>query len=119
MFRYPTRTQCNPYAPTTTRKTHSAQRLTGLATAWGRVQRVLWTRLHDVCYLQDLFTAAQLRGRGVGHSLILAVYEAARAAGSSRVYWLTHSTNTAGRTLYDQVGHHGGFIMYGQELAPV
>jgi GNAT superfamily N-acetyltransferase len=35
------------------------------------------TRLHDVCYLQDLFTAEHLRGRGIGRRLIEAVYEAA------------------------------------------
>src|SRR5580692_12359010 len=55
------------------------------------------TRLDDVCYLQDLFTAEPLRGRGVGRQLIQAVYQAARAAGSRRVYWQTHTTNAAGR----------------------
>lgn len=74
------------------------------------------TRLHDVCYLQDLFTDPALRGRGVGRALIEAVYAAARAAGSSRVYWQTHTTNTPGRALYDQVGTNGGFIVYSHEL---
>jgi GNAT superfamily N-acetyltransferase len=74
------------------------------------------TRLHDVCYLQDLFTSPHLRGRGVGRSLIHAVYDAARTAGCSRVYWHTHTTNTPGRTLYDKVGSHTGFIVYTHEL---
>jgi GNAT superfamily N-acetyltransferase len=74
------------------------------------------TRLNDVCYLQDLFTAEDQRGRGVGRRLILAVYEAARAAGSSRVYWQTQATNEAGRALYDKVARHTGFIVYQQEL---
>ncbi|MBI5720331.1 MAG: GNAT family N-acetyltransferase [Burkholderiales bacterium] len=74
------------------------------------------TRLHDVCYLQDLFTTGQVRGRGVGRALILAVYDAARAAGSSRVYWQTQVTNAAGRALYDKVAQHGGFIVYSHEL---
>jgi GNAT superfamily N-acetyltransferase len=74
------------------------------------------TRLHDVCYLQDLFTAEQARGKGVGRQLVLAVYEAARAAGSSRVYWQTHASNTPGRTLYDKLAQHKGFIVYVQEL---
>jgi GNAT superfamily N-acetyltransferase len=74
------------------------------------------TRLNDVCYLQDLFTAEDQRGRGVGRQLILAVYDAARAAGSSRVYWQTQATNEAGRALYDKVARHAGFIVYAHEL---
>ena len=74
------------------------------------------TRLHDVCYLQDLFTAEQHRGRGVGRLLIQAVYEAASAAQSSRVYWTTQATNAPGRALYDKVAKHLGFIVYLHEL---
>ena len=74
------------------------------------------TRLNDVCYLQDLFTAPSHRGRRIGHQLIEAVYVAARAEGSSRVYWQTHVTNAAGRALYDKVARHAGFIVYSQDL---
>ena len=74
------------------------------------------TRLNGICYLQDLFTVPQARGRGVGRRLIEAVYEAARKAGSSRVYWQTQSTNEAGRALYDKVARHFGFIVYSYEL---
>ncbi len=74
------------------------------------------TRLTDVCYLQDLFTEPSLRGLGVGRRLIHAVDDAARAAGSSRVYWQTHVTNEAGRSLYDKVAQHLGFIVYSHEL---
>ncbi|HEV2703447.1 MAG TPA: GNAT family N-acetyltransferase [Steroidobacteraceae bacterium] len=75
------------------------------------------TRMNDVCYLQDLFTAEHSRGRGIGRGLILAVYEAARSAGSSRVYWQTKVTNDAGRRLYDKVAEHQGFIVYTHELS--
>jgi GNAT superfamily N-acetyltransferase len=74
------------------------------------------TRLLDVCYLQDLFTTDRLRGRGVGRQLIHAVYDAARDAGCSRVYWQTHTSNTSGRALYDKVAEHTGFIVYTHEL---
>ena len=74
------------------------------------------TRLTDVCYLQDLFTAEGSRGRGVGRQLIQAVYDAARAAGSSRVYWQTKATNASGRALYDKVAEHQGFIVYSHDL---
>ncbi|OWQ86326.1 GNAT family N-acetyltransferase [Roseateles aquatilis] len=74
------------------------------------------SRSDDVCYLQDLFTAEDVRGRGVGRALIEAVATAAKAAGSSRVYWQTQTTNAPGRALYDQVAQHKGFIVYSREL---
>jgi len=74
------------------------------------------TRLNGICYLQDLFTVEHLRGQGIGRKLILAVYEAARQAGSSRVYWQTHTSNAKGRALYDKVAEHKGFIVYAHEL---
>ena len=74
------------------------------------------TRLQDVCYLQDLFTAEHARGQGVGRRLIEAVRGMALQAGSSRIYWHTQATNAAGRALYDQVAEHRGFIVYAREL---
>ncbi len=74
------------------------------------------TRIEPVCYLSDLFTREAARGRGIGRRLIEAVYEQARAAGSSRVYWQTQETNAAGRLLYDKVAKHHGFIVYAKEL---
>ena len=62
--------------------------------------RSCWT-IGDYCYLQDLFVAEGARKRGLGRALIEAVYEAARAAGASRVHWLTHETNAVARSLYD------------------
>ncbi|EHR70743.1 acetyltransferase [Burkholderiales bacterium JOSHI_001] len=74
------------------------------------------TRLNDVCYLQDLFTVSSQRGKGIGRALIQSVYEAARAAGCTRVYWQTQDSNSAGRALYDKVAVHSGFIVYAHEL---
>jgi GNAT superfamily N-acetyltransferase len=70
------------------------------------------TSIAPICYLNDLFTRAALRGQGVGRALIEAVYDRARQAGSARVYWLTHETNTVARRLYDQVSANSGFIVY-------
>lgn len=75
------------------------------------------TRIELTCYLQDLFTATEARGRGVGRALIEAVYAAARSAGVKRVYWQTHATNATGRALYDKVAHHMGFIVYARDVA--
>ena len=70
----------------------------------------------DYCYLQDLFVSEGGRGHGVGRALIEAVYEKAKAAGSTRVYWLTHTTNAQARVLYDQVAENAGFIQYRKVL---
>ena len=70
-----------------------------------------WT-LQPVCYLQDLFTDAQFRGRGTARALIQAVADHARQAHSPRLYWLTQSDNDVARALYDKVAKHTGFIRY-------
>jgi GNAT superfamily N-acetyltransferase len=70
------------------------------------------TRIEPTCYLQDLFTLPELRGKGLGRMLINAVYQRARAEGVKRVYWQTHETNLAGRLLYDKVAKHLGSIVY-------
>lgn len=75
----------------------------------------LW-RDEGVCYLQDLFTDPQARGRGVARGLIEAVYAAADARGVSFVYWLTAEDNYAGRMLYDRVAQRSPFIRYQRRL---
>ncbi|GAA1965516.1 GNAT family N-acetyltransferase [Kitasatospora viridis] len=70
----------------------------------------------DVCYLQDLFTAADVRGRGVARALIEAVTDFARERQCQRVYWMTHETNATARLLYDKVADNRGFIRYQIDL---
>jgi GNAT superfamily N-acetyltransferase len=74
-----------------------------------------WTS-EQSCYLQDLFADPAARGRGVGRALIEAVYAAARAAGSSSVYWLTHETNAEAMVLYNKVAERTGFTRYRKML---
>ena len=70
----------------------------------------------STCYLQDLYAAPELRGRGIGRALLGALYNHARAAGAERVYWHTHETNARARRLYDKVATHGGFLLYRKDL---
>ena len=72
--------------------------------------------LAATCYLQDLFTDIRERGKGVGRALISAVYDDARAAGISRVYWHTHETNQTARKLYDQLAENSGFVVYRRQV---
>lgn len=64
------------------------------------------------CYLQDLFTAADQRGGGIGRKLIEAVYADADVHGSAQVYWLTQDFNAPARRLYDKVARATPFIKY-------
>lgn len=70
----------------------------------------------EVCYLQDLFTAPDARGKGVGRALISAVSDWAEAQGCARVYWHTKETNATARRLYDQIAENRGFIRYQIDL---
>jgi GNAT superfamily N-acetyltransferase len=70
------------------------------------------TSIEPTCYLQDLFTNEAARGKGVGRALIAGVYEQAKRAGSSRVYWQTHETNHTAMQLYDKVADRSGFVVY-------
>jgi len=89
------------------------------ATTDGRILGIVHYLFHPVtwaagprCYLEDLFTSADARGRGVGRALIEAVYAAADARGADQVYWLTQEFNATARRLYDQVATATQFIKY-------
>lgn len=69
-------------------------------------------RVEDVCYLQDLYVDAAVRGTGAGRALIEAVYAAADGNGTPSVYWLTQDFNTTARTLYDRVAKLTPFVKY-------
>jgi len=73
-------------------------------------------QIAPTCYLQDLFTLEEARGKGVGRALINAVYERARTAGTQRVYWQTHQTNATAMQLYDKVAEKSGFLVYRKAL---
>ncbi len=72
--------------------------------------------LNPNCYLQDLFVAETGRSQGIGKTLIQAVYEQAKQAGSVRVYWHTHESNTTAMQLYDKVAKKTGFLVYSKTL---
>jgi GNAT superfamily N-acetyltransferase len=82
------------------------------------LHRSMWTA-GPYCYLQDLFTAEEARGRGVGRALIEHAGREAARLGASRVIWLTHETNTQAQALYDKVAARTGFIQYRMAPAPL
>lgn len=66
--------------------------------------------------LEDLFVIPEIRGNGVGRTLIDAVKERAIAAGCSRLYWDTDRTNETARRLYDTYVEEAGKVQYRLEL---
>ena len=72
--------------------------------------------IESICYLQDLFTVEAARGKGVGRALIEEVYQRAKLAGCSRVYWHTHETNATAMRLYNKVAEKPGFLVYRKTL---
>lgn len=66
----------------------------------------------DVCYLQDLYTAPPVRGKGVARRLIETVEQWATTHGCARLYWHTKQHNHVARHLYDKVAENHGFIQY-------
>lgn len=70
----------------------------------------------EVCYLQDLFTVREARGRGVARALIDAAAEVARLRGCGAFYWLTKADNEVARGLYDKIARNKGFIRYDYPL---
>lgn len=70
----------------------------------------------DCCYLQDLFTAGEARGKGVATALIEAVAAEARERGAIKYYWLAKADNESARALYDRIACWKGFIRYDYPL---
>ncbi|SOE61280.1 Acetyltransferase (GNAT) family protein [Burkholderia sp. D7] len=75
------------------------------------MHRSCWTT-GDYCYLQDLYVEPDIRGAGIGRKLIEHVYAKASEAQCSRVWWLTHETNTDAMQLYDRIADRSGFVQY-------
>ncbi|EET49320.1 N-acetyltransferase HPA3 [Thalassobium sp. R2A62] len=74
-------------------------------------------KIEDVIYLQDLYADPSVRGAGVGHALIEAVYSAGDSAGTPTVYWLTQDFNAQARKLYDRVANLTPFVTYQRAAA--
>lgn len=64
-----------------------------------------------VCYLEDLFVDATVRGSGAGKALIEALQAEGKREGWSTLYWVTRQNNPA-RKLYDKFVQADDFVRY-------
>jgi GNAT superfamily N-acetyltransferase len=62
--------------------------------------------------LEDLFVDSEIRGKGIGRSLIEAVKAIAEKHGCSRLYWNTDHFNETARKLYDTYVLESGKVQY-------
>lgn len=67
-------------------------------------------------FLDDLFTSADARGKGVGSTLLTRLAEIARDEHATVVRWITADDNTTARSLYDKVSKKTPWVTY--DLAP-
>jgi ribosomal protein S18 acetylase RimI-like enzyme len=79
----------------------SGERADGIALL--RFRPSVWTGGAEA-YLQELYVAPELRGRGIGRALLEAAIEVAREAGATGIDLNTGETDTAARALYESLG---------------
>ncbi|MFL0412300.1 GNAT family N-acetyltransferase [Microbacterium paludicola] len=77
---------------------------------WRRFARP--SRGGTAIFLDDLFTAPQARGAGVGRALIAHLQRLAAHEGLLEVRWITSETNTDAQRLYDRVAERVPFFTY-------
>lgn len=69
-------------------------------------------QLQQTCYMQDLFTSPQARGRGVARALFDGIGALCRSQDVGDIYWHTQAENAVARRLYDQLGRDTNFVVY-------
>jgi ribosomal protein S18 acetylase RimI-like enzyme len=68
-----------------------------------RLRPSVWTGAAEA-YLQELYVAPPMRGRGIGRTLLEATMDAAREAGATGIDLNTGETDTSARALYESCG---------------
>ena len=103
----------DPAEPMFVRGAFEGEKLLGIVQCV--LHRTSWSQ-KNICYLQDLFTVPEARGKGVGKALIERIYAEAREGGWFRVYWQTHESNAEAQVLYNKLADRSGFIIYRKNM---
>jgi len=70
-------------------------------------------------FLDDLFTAPEARGQGVGRALIEAVTAHAADHGGGDLRWITAADNTPAQILYDTLATKTSWVMYEKNTSEI
>jgi ribosomal protein S18 acetylase RimI-like enzyme len=91
------------------REQSTSERVVGFAVCI--VHDNTWS-VSPLCYLEDLFVDASIRGRGVGRALLNDLIALAEQNGWSHLYWHTRRDNAPARRLYDSFVSADEFVRY-------
>jgi GNAT superfamily N-acetyltransferase len=70
-----------------------------------------WTA-GPILFLQDLYVAPEARGRGLGSSLLQAVYDEADALGAAQVFWMVDELDADLQAFYARQGIRTPYLRY-------
>lgn len=68
--------------------------------------------LSPACYMQDLFTDPEYRGRGTARTLLHALEKEYKEKKWARIYWIADMNNTAAQKLYQSFGTRINFSFH-------
>lgn len=68
--------------------------------------------VEPACYLEDLYVADTMRGKGLGRALIDDLIDIGKREGWSNLYWHTNAGNETARKLYDRYDKADGYVRY-------
>lgn len=72
--------------------------------------------VQDICYMEDLYVAPDVRGGGVGRTLVEAITSMGRAFKWQRIYWRTDAKNATAQVLYNKLADRTTWVQYEKEL---
>lgn len=78
-------------------------------------QNSTWLPTPDL-YLEDLFVSNEHRRKGLGEFLINECAKFGKAAGSSRMYWMTQRSNEVAQNLYYKLSELSEFIVFKKDF---
>lgn len=71
-----------------------------------------------ILFLQDLYVVPEARGRGLGRSLLQAVYDETDAMGAAQVFWMVDESDSELQAFYARQGIRTPYVRYMRRTWP-